>query len=326
MGNIEEIKSIRLKRPKPEDALPVSICKTAGQNRVDDQDLIKPARLKKKHALEERVKEFTCLYKLSKLKDTSGSDIESFFQKAVKLMPPSWQYPEITCSRITFEGKEYLTSGFRESSWIQSAPIIVDGEEAGRLDVVYLEKTPDEQEGPFIREERALIDTLVREMGRHVERKRAETELERANYHLRVERETVNEKNTALKEVLHQIDDEKRQVALQIQSNIDRIALPLFKIIEEKMDEESRHYISLIENCLSDITSPFINQLEKDYSRLTPREIEICNMTRSGFSSKAISTALNTSIHTVHNQRKQIRKKLGVSGKKVNLAAFLQKT
>jgi hypothetical protein len=63
----------------------------------------------KSHDLDERVKELNCLYGISNLVDKPDISLEEILQGAVDLIPPSWQYPAITCSRIILESKEFIT-------------------------------------------------------------------------------------------------------------------------------------------------------------------------------------------------------------------------
>jgi len=152
----------------------------------------------------------------------------------------------------------------------------------------------------------------------------AETALKVVNEELQLERETLREKNLALKEILGQIEDEKRRMVSQMHLNMNRMAYPILTALEDKTTPEGEYYLSLLKSCLSDITSPFMTRLETGYSSLTPRELEICHMVKNGFTSKQISAALSTSIETVLKQRKTIRKKLGISNQKVNLVTHLK--
>ena len=152
----------------------------------------------------------------------------------------------------------------------------------------------------------------------------AEKALEAVNEELELERQTLREKNTALKEVLGQIEHEKRRMASQMHLNINRMAYPILNALEERTSPEGEYYVSLLKSCLADITSPFISKLETGHSNLTPRELEICHMVKSGFTSKQVAASLNTSVETVLKQRKMIRRKLGISNQKVNLVTHLK--
>ena len=98
----------------------------------------------------------------------------------------------------------------------------------------------------------------------------------------------------------------------------------ILNALEERTSPEGEYYVSLLKSCLADITSPFISKLETGHSNLTPRELEICHMVKSGFTSKQVAASLNTSVETVLKQRKMIRRKLGISNQKVNLVTHLK--
>ncbi|GAI32388.1 unnamed protein product, partial [marine sediment metagenome] len=157
--------------------------------------------------------------------------------------------------------------------------------------------------------ERKLAEEAIKKARDELEmrvRERTE-ELAETNEELRVEREALRQKNIALQEILNQIEAGKRQMASQIQSNVDRIILPILDTLEGKISQSGKHYISLLRNSLTDITSPFIDSLETRFSKLTPREVEICNMVKNGLTCKDIANTLNISVQTVLKQRSIIR-------------------
>ena len=136
-------------------------------------------------ALRERVKELTCLYGIANLIQQPGISLAEFLQGAVALLPPGWQYPEITCARIRLDDAAYVTSGFRETESRQSAEILVRGEARGSVDLFYLEEKPELDEGPFLREERNLITALASQLAIIIERREAEEERSRLEEQLR---------------------------------------------------------------------------------------------------------------------------------------------
>ncbi len=125
-------------------------------------------------ALRERVKELRCLYSLSELAAWPDTSLDSIFRRTIMAVPPGWQYPEITCARLVFEGKEFLTDNFKKTRWRQKAPIIVDGKKKGSLEVFYMKKKMDIDEGPFLKEERELLNALVVLLGSIVEHRQTE--------------------------------------------------------------------------------------------------------------------------------------------------------
>ncbi|MEA1928388.1 MAG: PAS domain S-box protein [Candidatus Auribacterota bacterium] len=134
--------------------------------------------------LRERIKELDYFYNLSILVEKPGLTLEGLLQGAADLIPPAWQYPEITCGRIVLREGEFKTENFRETSWKQTTSLIVRGEVCGTLEVGYLEEIPERDEGPFLKEERTLINVIAERLGRIIERFRGEAELRAANQQL----------------------------------------------------------------------------------------------------------------------------------------------
>ena len=137
------------------------------------------------HDLQKRVKELKCLYRIGNLLDTPDISLDEMVQRAALLIPPGWQYPGITCARIVLEGTERRTENFRKTAWRQSSDITAGGERYGSVEVDYLEERPELDEGPFLKEERNLIDAIAEQLGMFLERRRAEKEKERMEVQLR---------------------------------------------------------------------------------------------------------------------------------------------
>ncbi|MBN2317291.1 MAG: hypothetical protein JXM79_25425 [Sedimentisphaerales bacterium] len=127
-----------------------------------------------KAALSERVKELTCLYGIAQIAGEPDISLEEVLQRIVELLPPAWQYPDIAVARITLDGIAYLTPGFRDCNVTQTAEIIVDGASRGVVEVVYIEERPDLDEGPFLKEERSLINAVAGQIALVIERRQAE--------------------------------------------------------------------------------------------------------------------------------------------------------
>ncbi len=127
--------------------------------------------------LAERVKELNCLYSVSRLLEGKDQELEEVLSAVVELIPAAWQHSEIAAARIVFAGAEHCTANFVESQWMQTTPIVADGTYVGRLEVVYLKERDEQDEGPFLSEERSLLNVLAQRIGEFVERKQAETQL-----------------------------------------------------------------------------------------------------------------------------------------------------
>jgi hypothetical protein len=121
---------------------------------------------KREPLLTERVKEISCLYSIVNLMgDRRYRSEEEKLKDILKLVPTGWHCPQDACARITLWGKDYKTDNFQDTPWKQVSSIIVNGEPAGALAVGYLKEKPVREEGPFLLEERTLIDVIARLIG-----------------------------------------------------------------------------------------------------------------------------------------------------------------
>ena len=124
-------------------------------------------------ALRERIKELTCLYGITQVSENSSLLIDAVLARIADLLPSAWQYPEIAEAAVTLDGKRYATSGFDDLTPKQTAPIVVNDEQRGMVEVVYREEAPNVGEGPFLKEERGLIDTVAKQVAMIIERRQA---------------------------------------------------------------------------------------------------------------------------------------------------------
>jgi len=156
------------------------------------------------------------------------------------------------------------------------------------------------------------------------ERKRAEEMLRQTTRQLEIEREALERKNIALREILDQIDSEKNAVKQQIVTNVEQAIIPTLLRLKESSHSSQARIFEMLETDLREITSPFLDTLKTTYTRLSPRELEVCRLIKNGMTSKEIAEALNLSVTTIHKYRELIRKKLGLVNNEVNLHTYLQ--
>ncbi|MFH1878290.1 MAG: PAS domain S-box protein [Candidatus Omnitrophota bacterium] len=165
------------------------------------------------------------------------------------------------------------------------------------------------------------IQCIIRDISEH---KKIEEALKRSEAELLEQKNILERKNYALKEVLEQIEVEKKQIKSDIVKGVDKLVFPLLSKLRGKIDPSAVKYVDIVERNLREITSSFARKITESNLNLTPREIEISNMIKNGFSSKEISKILNMSIRTAERHRNNIRKKLGIVKDKVNLTTYLQ--
>ena len=116
-------------------------------------------------ALQERAKELNCLYRVEEVLRDAAAPLETLLPALVEALPPGWQHPSVCAARAHVRGVEAATPGFADTPWVQSAPVRVQGETVGLLSVAYTEPRPEADEGPFLKEERRLLDTVADRLG-----------------------------------------------------------------------------------------------------------------------------------------------------------------
>lgn len=127
--------------------------------------------------LHERIKELNCIYTLSRVLSEPGSDLKRKMIAIADLIPPSWQFPEYASARIIYKEKEYLSRYFKQSAFRQSSSVCVDGELVGSIEVYYSHDVGVFDEGPFLKEERSLIDEIAGRLSNFLKRYETAEEL-----------------------------------------------------------------------------------------------------------------------------------------------------
>ena len=195
------------------------------RQRVRELEQRDAERTRIEHSLGERVKELACLYGVSEINDRFGTDLPMVMQAIVDLLPRSWQFPEISCARIELGSDEWVSADFERSPWAQTSAILVAGLPSGAVEVYYREDRPPSAEGPFLEEERLLINAVSLRIGVLVQRIRTEQQLE-------MERASLRRMNIALREVLSRVETEKRAVGHAVQAHVDKIIIPILHALE----------------------------------------------------------------------------------------------
>lgn len=108
----------------------------------------------------ERLKEQALVNGISNFLFDTTLEREYILKKMIELIPPGWQYPEITVARFSYKNYDIKSPKFRETPWKQRVIFTDAGGTEGFLDVLYLEEMPPDYEGPFLKEERNLINVI----------------------------------------------------------------------------------------------------------------------------------------------------------------------
>jgi two-component system NarL family sensor kinase len=154
------------------------------------------------HQLAERVKELTALHRTARLLQDHGRPDEELMADIVALLPGAWQYPDAAAARIRYRGREYCSPGFSETAWTQRSPFGTEVGSPGDVAVAYLVACPDAAEGPFLAEERELVDSLADMLGAHLARRLADEALRAAHQSLA---ELVDERTADLRRLASEV-------------------------------------------------------------------------------------------------------------------------
>jgi PAS domain S-box-containing protein len=149
-------------------------------------------------------------------------------------------------------------------------------------------------------------------------------ELERANKKLKMQASSLSEANTALKVLLKQREADKLELEEKVLINFKELVLPyLEKLKNKRLGPKEKVYINIIESNLDNIISPFVRNFSAKMFRLSPTEIQVLNLIKQGKTTKEIANSMNLATSTIDFHRHNIRKKIGIKNKKINLSSFL---
>lgn len=280
---------------------------------------------KLRRILKERIKELNGLYALTQIAEAKIDSIMDILKAVIGIIPPSWQYPEITCSKITFKDHTVQTHRFRSTQWQQSTPINLHGKPIGEVTVCYLEERPPAFEGPFLSEERVLLDAIGERISCMALRVITESELREANHQLVVERYALKETNAALKVLMARVEEEKRDIQHDVRDRIEKVLKPIISEFSLVVPRSQRKFIDLLNDNLEELPLPFACRRSNKFDSFTPTETQICTMIKSGLRTKEIAELRGVSPATICRHRDRIRHKLDLANTNVNLATYLKK-
>jgi DNA-binding CsgD family transcriptional regulator len=156
------------------------------------------------------------------------------------------------------------------------------------------------------------------------DRKRAEKALRKREKELQSQSHHLEEVNTALKVLLKQREEDKKELGEIVLRNVQELVAPyLEKVIRGRLDTTQRTLLKILETNLGNIISPFVDKLSSGLVPLTPVEIRVASLVKEGKTNKEIAEILLVSKNTVLFHRHNIRGKLGLKNKKINLRSHL---
>ncbi len=156
------------------------------------------------------------------------------------------------------------------------------------------------------------------------ERKRAEEALRKRETELEAQSHHLAEVNTALKVLLTQREDDKKELGENVLINVKELISPyLERLKKSRLTTNQKTLLNILDSNLSNMISPFISKLSSKYFNLTPMEVRVANLVKEGKTNKEIAELLCISKNTVLFHRYNIRCKLGLKNKKINLRSHL---
>ena len=279
-----------------------------------------------KDTLCERIKELHCLLNITKCFTLKDLALESLLKKVIAYIIPAWQFPERMNARIVYKKYDFKSANYINPTYKIVRDLTLNGSRVGFLEVGYAEFDKKNWDQIFYPEEESLLEAVGELVESMIEKKNAEIAVKKTTDKLLEQKTELRKKNIALKEILSQLELEKKEMQDDILLNVKTLVLPALHIIKNKnlQDKKWSAYYQVIEQNLNDLTSSLVKNAGNKKIKLSPREIEIGNLIKNGVHNKEISEMLNISVLTVERHRYNIRKKLDLTKSKVNLQSFLQ--
>jgi len=202
--------------------------------------------------------------------------------------------------------------------------------------VVYVRKTKGRKEAEDLRKEYCELEKRFHE--RTVELLKTKKELQAAIYALekaeksrkkiRAELELqtckLEETNTALKVLMQQRIEDKTELEETVLLNVKELIMPFGeKLKNSRLDSKQKAYVNIIESNLNEIVAPLLREFSKTNLKLTPTEIQVTNLVKHSKTTKEIAEILNLAKSTIDFHRSNIREKLGIKNKKINLRTHI---
>jgi signal transduction histidine kinase len=250
-------------------------CPTPGE--VDDSpsgrdlDALREDHRKALRALQERVKELNCLYSITRLAQREDLSTLELAKGIAQVLRNSWQYPDIACARVMAEGVEFRTTPYEATPWVQTAPVPVQGGETGMVEVRYLRpcpESPESDEGPFLREERHLIDAVGELLGQILEARRAKAQVEQLS------RELIKAQESERQRIARELHDKAAQ-----DLSLLKIELETLHVQHEPLPRGLQSHVTR----LVAQTTAIIGEIRNISYALLPPDLELLGLASAAF-------------------------------------------
>ncbi len=180
-----------------------------------------------------------------------------------------------------------------------------------------LEKKVSERTAELSEKNRQLVKEIK-------DRKRAEAALTKKARELQLHSVKLEELNVALKVIISKREEDRTDLEDKVLSNVKHLLTPHFEAMRtKKLDPECRTVLEILEANVNKLTSSFSQRLSSKYLNFTPTEIRVADLVKEGKSIKEMAELMGVSHFTVDLHRFNIRKKLGLKSRKINLRSYL---
>ena len=187
-----------------------------------------------------------------------------------------------------------------------------------------LERVNEELEVRVAERTHELVVANERMMKEIEERKQIEASLRQKEEELRQQSLNLQETNTALKILLKQREQDKEDLEDKVLSNVKELILPYIEKLENtRLDRNQETYLEILNANINEIISPYLKKLSAQFQNFTPMQIQVADLVKAGKTTKEISEVLNLSDRAIEFHRNNIRNKLGLKNKKINLRSYL---
>ena len=176
----------------------------------------------------------------------------------------------------------------------------------------------------YMVKDRMSPEVLWRSIRYAIERKQVELKLLARERDLENQTRDLEEVNAALKVLLQQREADKTELEERIVGNFRELVRPLLERLKKSgLNDRQKAFLEIAENELNNILAPFLRKVSTGHLKLTPTEIQVANLVKHGKSTKEIASLMHLSAKTVQVNRNNIRRKLGIINKKINLRTYL---
>jgi PAS domain S-box-containing protein len=221
--------------------------------------------------LSERVKELTALHNAARVLQQELVDTVSVLRELAELLPPAFQYPEIMAARVRLGPVEATTVGFASSPSALRADCMTANGQPCSIEVVYTVERPPAAEGPFLAEERRLINTLADMLRAAYDRRQAEEQLRQTTGQLRslsASLRSAREEEAA--RIAREIHDELGAALSSLRWDLEEVG----EVVSEAADEPR---LAALRRKIADmmgLTNAAINTVRRITSELRPTALD----------------------------------------------------